>query len=225
VHHVWLSHEHEPWRLDPVVRQPRRGCRLAAAALRRECDLMIGGGVPPMPRLSALLAERTRGAASQLVTALSARHAPTSRWMHARVSRPPPSPQGGSCRTSKFLRRARILEDDVIHLERSEVACSVPIDGICDMVNESAQLSVVILSDHRAGRLSLRLAGHVSEATHEPCVAHFTAAKPARWREPRGTGFEGCPHVEIDGLRLVLRPTAASMCREPVRGAEASSQW
>jgi hypothetical protein len=66
----------------------------------------------------------------------------------------------------QFLRRARVLEDDLIDLEGREVASSVAIDGICDMLDELAQLSVVVLADHRARGLSLRLAGHDSEATH-----------------------------------------------------------
>jgi len=54
----------------------------------------------------------------------------------------------------------------VVDLEGSEVASSVAIDGICDMLDEFAQLSVVMFTDHRARGLSLRLAGHDFEATH-----------------------------------------------------------
>jgi hypothetical protein len=68
----------------------------------------------------------------------------------------------------------------VIDLEGSEVACSVPIDGICDMLDEFAQLSVVVLTDHRARGLSIRLAGHDSEATHEVCRADVEVALRGR---------------------------------------------
>jgi hypothetical protein len=44
--------------------------------------------------------------------------------------------------------RARVLEEDAIDLEGSELASSVAINGICDMLDESAQLSVVVLTDH-----------------------------------------------------------------------------
>ena len=112
-----------------------------------------------------------RAASSQPVTAPLARHAPTSRSVDARVSRPPPTPQVAGCITSEFLCRARVMEEDVVDFEGSELASSVAIDGVCDMLDESAQPSVVVLADHRARGLSLRLAGHESRLLTSPTRA------------------------------------------------------
>ena len=57
------------------------------------------------------------------------------------------------------------MEENVIDLERVELASPVAIDGLPDVGDKFCQLCVVVVGDQRPRRLSLRLAGHEYEAT------------------------------------------------------------
>lgn len=85
----------------------------------------------------------------------------------------------------KFLGSAGVLEQNSIDVERIELASTVAIDGIPDARDQVRQLRVVIIRDHRARRLTLRLAGHDYEATHQQSAepthrrSHHAAGKDA----------------------------------------------
>lgn len=48
----------------------------------------------------------------------------------------------------KFLRRTGVLEENSIDFECIEFASPVAIDGVADMVNEYAQLRIVVIRNY-----------------------------------------------------------------------------
>jgi hypothetical protein len=67
----------------------------------------------------------------------------------------------------QLLRRAGVLEQNSINVERVELAGTVAIDGLTDAGDKVSQLCLVVVRDHGPRRSTLRLAGHESEASQE----------------------------------------------------------
>ena len=65
----------------------------------------------------------------------------------------------------QFLRRPRLLEENLIDFEGVKGAGTVATDSLPNAGDELFQLRLVVLRDHGARCLSLRLAGHEYEAT------------------------------------------------------------
>jgi hypothetical protein len=104
----------------------------------------------------------------------------------------------------QFFCSAGVLEENSIDVERIKLASTVAIDGFPDTRDQFSQLRVVIVHDHRARGLTLRLARHGFEATHRasPTNLHIDAA-------PRG----GKTHLATERIAadtdVLLRAAAA----------------
>jgi len=87
------------------------------------------------------------------------------------------------------------VEENVVDLERVELAGPVAIDGLPDSGDKISQLCLVVVRDHRARRSSLRLAGHEYEATQASGLAAACADIVRRVLAGHGTkvgsGLEG----------------------------------
>jgi hypothetical protein len=66
----------------------------------------------------------------------------------------------------QFLRRARVLKEHSIDVERIKFAGTEAIDGVADTSDKVTQLCDVVFRNHRTRRPALRLARHRSEVTH-----------------------------------------------------------
>jgi hypothetical protein len=116
----------------------------------------------------------------------------------------------------QFFCSAGVLEENSIDVERIKLASTVAIDGFPDTRDQFSQLRVVIVRDHRARGLTLRLASHGFEATHRasPTSLHFDAA-------PRGGMSHGWPQMRPGEIRPERGP--GRCCRRGVRRARGSS--
>ena len=66
----------------------------------------------------------------------------------------------GVAELPQLFRRPGVVEENVINLERVELAGAVAIDGLPDAGDKFSQLCVVVVRDHRARRSSLRPVRH-----------------------------------------------------------------
>jgi hypothetical protein len=154
-----------PW-TSPVANTCRR--RLGRSRLSYKSRL-----VGRSARLGAA-AEFDRSAADESASEVARPHvftasvehrAPTSREVVAPGASPLRSPPGGSCRTSTAPSPPGSTGRELIDVEGVERAGTVAIDGLANVGDKVSQLRLVVLRDHGARCLSLRLAGHKYEAT------------------------------------------------------------
>jgi hypothetical protein len=130
----------------------------------------------------------------------------------------------------QLLRRPGVLEENVINVERVELAGTVAIDGLPNAGDKFSQLCLVVVRDHQTRRAPLRLAGHAHEATQAsslsaaswadvPAASDVGVGAGTPWPSRRRQRASSALNHRLRGRRCCRRSPETRQCdhRRPLR--------